>query len=156
MVALRDSTRRHAYLPVPKCLVVLVLLTTLLVTPTANPQQPAHKPVVQAIDIGMVALLASPEKYQGEVIRTIGFLCIEFEGDALYLHEEDYRYGLRGDSFALRLADSQRTRLKPESLGYVIIEATVEAHPPEGFGGVLGNITRSDAWPVNRGPVPRK
>src|SRR5712692_9436267 len=93
----------------------------------ADRSSASHEP----IDVGMVALLTAPQKYQGKFIRTIGFVCIEFEGDALYLHEEDYRYGLTKDSFALRLTDSQRKQFKSMSLKYVLIEGRVDANGPE-------------------------
>ena len=104
---------------------------------------------------GMVALLAMPEKYEGRTVRTLGFLCVEFEGDALYLHEEDYRYGLVKDSFALRLSESQRREFKKLSLRYVLIEGTVYANGLERtdmWSGAIGKITRLEAWPVDRGP----
>jgi hypothetical protein len=109
----------------------------------------------EPINVGMVALLAAPERYEGKLVRTHGFLCIEFEGDALYLHEEDYRYGLTKDSFALRLTESQRKQFKSLSLKYVVIEGRVYANGLErgDWGGAIGNITRLNVWPVDRLPA---
>jgi hypothetical protein len=107
--------------------------------------------------VGMVALLAAPERYEGKIIRTLGFMCIEFEGDALYLHEEDYRHGLRKNSLALRLSESQRKQFKGLSLKYVLIEGTVYADGPEHtdlWSGAIGNITRLQVWPADRGSGP--
>jgi hypothetical protein len=107
----------------------------------------------QLIDVGMVALLAAPQRYDGAAIRTQGFACIEFEGDALYLHEEDYKFGLTKNAFRLRLSDSQRKELKSLNLKYAIIEATLHASGPEQRGiwsGVIGEISRFEAWPVHR------
>ena len=110
------------------------------------------------INVGMVALLAAPERYEGKFIRTHGFLCIEFEGNALYLHKEDYRYGLTKDSFALRLTDSQRKKFKGLSLKYVLIEGTVYANGLEqnDSGGAIGNITRFEIWPIDRESAPHQ
>jgi hypothetical protein len=112
----------------------------------------------EPIDVGMVALLATPEKYDGKSVRTIGFVCMEFEGKALYLHEEDYRHGLIKDSFALRLTDSQRREFKSMSPKYVLIEGRVYANGPEAheWAGAIGNITRLEVWPADRGPVPHR
>ena len=44
-------------------------------------------------DVGMVQLLGAPEKYDGKLIRVIGFLSLEFEGVGLYLHREDFQNG---------------------------------------------------------------
>jgi len=101
----------------------------------------------------MVALVAVPERYDGKFVRTHGFLSIEFEGDALYLHEEDYRHGLTKNSLALRLSKSQRQQFKSLSLKYVVIEGTVYARGLEQtdmWSGALGNITRLEIWPVVR------
>lgn len=121
------------------------------------PHQQKHKGSnnLEPIDVGMVALLASPQKYDGKLIRTIGFMCIEFENDALYLHEEDYRYGENKNSFSLRLSDSQRKQFKALSLNRVVIEATVYANGLEAteWAGALGNIKRLELWRVDRGPV---
>lgn len=91
----------------------------------------------------MVALIAAPESYEGKFVRTHGFLCIEFEGDALYLHEEDYRHGFTKNSFALRLSKLQREQFKGLSLKYALIEGTVYAMgnngppPRSSFGRAL-------------------
>jgi hypothetical protein len=109
--------------------------------------------------VDMVALIAAPERYEGKIIRTVGFMSIEFEGDALYLHEEDYRYGLTKNSFALRLSESQRKQFKDLSLRYVLIEGTVFANGLEKTGkwsGAIGNIIRLEAWPVDRGASPNR
>jgi hypothetical protein len=103
----------------------------------------------------MITLTAAPERFEGKFVRTIGFVCIKFEDEALYLHEEDYRFGLTKHSFALRLTDSQRKQFKTMSLKYAVIEGTVYANGPErhDWAGAIGNITRLDLWPADRGPV---
>jgi len=100
------------------------------------------------LNVGMVALLADPQKYEGKVVQTIGFLCVEYEGDALYLHKEDYEYIDDKNAFSLRLSDAQRKQFKAMSLKYVIIEGTVYANGPErwDYAGAIGNIRRLDIW----------
>lgn len=107
------------------------------------------------INAGMVALVADPQKYEGKFIRTIGFMCLEYEGDALYLHEEDYRYGIYKNAFALRLSQAQRKQFKSLSLKHVIIEGTLFANGPErwDYAGAIGNITRLEYWHP-RGDIP--
>jgi hypothetical protein len=106
------------------------------------------------VDVGMVALIAVPENYEGKFIRTHGFLCVEFEGDAVYLHEEDYRHGLTKNSLAIRLSKAQREQYKRLSLKYVLIEGILYAkgleHTAE-WSGALGKITRLEVWPIDRG-----
>lgn len=106
----------------------------------------------------MIALLANPEKYDGHVIVTHGFLAVEFEGDAVYLHEEDYNRGFTKNSFALRLSDSQEKEFKKLNAKYVVIEGTLHANGPESseWSGAIGEITRAEEWPIYRGKIPHK
>jgi hypothetical protein len=139
---------------------VAVYLSVLTGNAAPSPQQTggssgSPKPV----DVGMVALTAVPERYDGTFVRTHGFLCIEFEGDALYLHEEDYRHGLTKNSLALRLSKSQREQFKALSLKYVLVEGTVYAkglEQTDRWSGAIGNITRLEVWPIDRGRNPHQ
>lgn len=96
------------------------------------------------IAVGTVALLADPQKYDGKRIRTIGFACVEFESNVLYLHKEDFQYANNKNALWLRLSDTQRKEYGKLSLKYVIIEGTFYATGPERFefGGAIGDITR--------------
>jgi len=51
----------------------------------AEPHRPEDLP-----DISLIKLLANPELYNLQVVRAQGFLELEFEGTALYLHREDW------------------------------------------------------------------
>lgn len=143
-------------------LVSLVALFLLALTGNAVPfpqQTGESSDVPEPVDVGMVALIAAPERYEGKFIRTHGFLCIEFEGDALYLHKEDYRYALTKNSLALRLSKSQREKFKSLSLKYVLIEGTVYAKGLEArdvWSGAIGKITRLEVWPFDREAVRKK
>lgn len=44
----------------------------------------------QPILVSMIQLIATPEKYQRKRVRMLAFLRIEFEGNAVYFHKEDY------------------------------------------------------------------
>ena len=140
------------------CLVAMYLLVATGAAPSAR-QTGGSFDSAKPVDVGMVALSAVPERYDGKFVRTHGFLCIEFEGDALYLHEEDYRHGLTKNSLALRLSKSQREQFKALSLKYVLVEGTVYAKSMEQtdmWSGAIGNITRLEFWPVDRGPNPHQ
>lgn len=51
----------------------------------AEPHRPEDLP-----DISLIKLFANPELYNQQVVRVQGFLELEFEGTALYLHREDW------------------------------------------------------------------
>jgi hypothetical protein len=107
-------------------------------------------------EVSIVGLLASPQDYNGRFIRTTGFLCIEFEGNALYLHEEDYRYSMTKNAVKLDLSKEQEDHFKDLSLKHVLIEGTIEASKQSAergmYTGSLKNITRLETWP----PIGRR
>jgi hypothetical protein len=95
----------------------------------------------------MVRLLANPEKFHGKQIRVIGFLRLEFEGNALYLHREDYKERLTRNAVWVELtADKQHAKL---SNHYVLIEGTFNANNLASlplWSGTIVKVTRAERW----------
>lgn len=60
----------------------------------------------------MVELIAAPEKFDQKLIRVDGYLRLEFEGDALYLHKDDAEAGLTRNGLWLSLDDNAKAALK--------------------------------------------
>jgi hypothetical protein len=56
-------------------------------------------------DVSMVRLLAEPDKFDGKRVRTAGYIHFEFEGNAIYLHEEDLTHGLLKNALWISLAE---------------------------------------------------
>jgi hypothetical protein len=105
----------------------------------------------EPINVGMIALLASPQKYNGKVIRTVGFLHIGRirEDDSLWLHEEDGRFFLYQNSFALDLSDDQRKQFLHLNHTYVLLAGTLHSEGPESTkmnSGIISKITQLDGW----------
>lgn len=50
-----------------------------------SPEPPAH------VDVGLEAILQDPIAYNDRAVRTRGFLVLQFEGNALWASEYDYR-----------------------------------------------------------------
>jgi len=96
----------------------------------------------------MVALLASPQKYIGKRIRMQGFLHLEFEGNALYLHEEDYRYALTGNACYLGLSKVQERKFAALNHKYVLIEGTASGRL-DLYDAHITNVTRVEPLPPN-------
>jgi hypothetical protein len=101
------------------------------------------------ISVGMVALLATPEKYNGKVIQTWGFLNLRSDDDALFLHEEDLRVPLLKNSFRLELTVEQEKKFKDLNLTYVVIEGTLHSEGAAGpalDSGTIIHITVVNGW----------
>ena len=105
--------------------------------------------VEMAENVSMVQLIATPEKFDGKFVRVIGFLNLEFEGDALYLHREDLVQSLDNCVWVHRTDVMERDR-KKLNRHYVMIEGNFDAqdHGHMGmFGGAIKDITRIETWP---------
>jgi hypothetical protein len=53
--------------------------------------EPSHVSIVQ--------LLANPDRYDGKKIQVDGFLCVQFENQAIYLSGEDAEFGMTSNGF---------------------------------------------------------
>lgn len=73
----------------------------------------------------MVALLATPEAFDGERVRVHGYIHLEFEGNGIYLHEEDYLHQLYKNGLWVSLKRDQSFRGCQDQ--YVPLEGTFRA-----------------------------
>lgn len=96
-------------------------------------------------DVSLLQLIANPRDYDGELVRVIGFCRLEFEGNALYLHREDYEHGISKNAIWL---DVERPA-SGLSNQYVLVEGVFDAghngHMSM-FSGSLGKIRRMERW----------
>jgi len=106
-------------------------------------------------DVSMVQLLATPEKFDGTVVRVFGFLRLEFEGDALYFHREDDVQGLTRNGIWVDRTDAMEHDANKLNSHYVLIEGVFDAedHGHMGlFRGAIKKITRIIPWPPQTQP----
>ena len=104
-----------------------------------NAQQPTR--------VSLVQLIANPQEYDGKFVRVIGFVSVEHEGTAVYLHQEDYKYDITQNAVWL---DIDLQRHKKLDQRYAIIEGTFDANHNghKGlFSGSLKDVKRLQAWP---------
>ena len=123
---------------------LLLALPFLLVCFSALPSRAADGEMPQ--DVSIIQLLATPEKFDGKLVRVIGFLCLAFEGDAVYLHREDFDHGLTQNALWVDVPEKRDESL---SRKYVLLEGTFDAsdHGHMGlFGSAIHKITRMNAW----------
>ena len=63
-----------------------------------------------AKDVTMIQLIATPEKYDGQLVRVIGVGNLEFEGNCISLSKEDLKYGV-GNSIWIDVYQATGQRL---------------------------------------------
>jgi hypothetical protein len=110
---------------------------------------------VKPFDLGifentsLIRLIATPENYDGKTIQVIGYLHLEFEGNAIYLHKEDYQNGLTENAFWVSFSKKLKNQKQIMNYNnqYVIIIGTFKMKNKGHmglFGGTLENIVRLD------------
>ena len=70
---------------------------------------PEVEPYNSVQDVSIVQVISNPPEFDGKRVRFIGFARIEFEGDAIYLHREDYEYGIARDAIWLNRSTADMT-----------------------------------------------
>ena len=104
-----------------------------------NAQQPTR--------VSLVQLIANPNEYDGKFVRVIGFVSVEFEGTAVYLHQEDFKYDITQNAIWLEMDFERNKKLNQR---YVLIEGTFDAdhNGHRGlFSGSIKDIKRLQVWP---------
>ncbi|MNM57512.1 hypothetical protein D3C81_687150 [compost metagenome] len=107
-------------------------------------------------DVSLIQLIANPDQFNGKDVRVIGFLHLEFEGDAVYSHRDDYEYSIHKNSVSINLSESQIGSWRKLSGGYVIVQGRFNSVDQGHFGarsGSLQNITRLGNWSVRRSQI---
>ena len=131
------------------------VLFIVVVCPAASAQmagylsKTAHP--ASADNVSIVQLIANPERYDGKSVQLIGFLRIEFEGTAVYLHREDYERGIEKNALWINLPTGMSEAQADAVNGqYVICLGTFDA-AHQGhmglFSGEIKNIERLQLWP---------
>lgn len=117
----------------------------------------AQKPP-KAASVGMVALLAAPQNYNGKQIQTWGFLHIGRmpEEDSLWLRKEDGEFSLFKNSFGLELSPEQRQAFSCINHTYVAITGILSSDGPDSASmnsGTIKHVTQLTGWSPYR-PSP--
>jgi hypothetical protein len=101
-------------------------------------------------DVSVVQLLATPEKFDGKLVRVFGFLRLAFESDALYLHREDDTQDLTRNAMCVDRTEGMEREQEKLNAHYVLIEATFDAEDMGHmglFGSALEKVKRIIPWP---------
>jgi hypothetical protein len=105
-------------------------------------------------------LISRPELYHEKPVRVIGFVNLEFEGNGLYLHEDDWRHSIYRNGIWI----DPPPGIEPDSGGtnapinrqYVLVEGVFDAsnHGHMGmWSGALHSVTRFDPWKRHDAPI---
>jgi len=95
-----------------------------------------------ASPVSIVTLLAEADSQKTKRVQVEGFLVLDFEGERLYLHKEDYEDGLFMNSIYLALSPEQKMQYKALDKSYVNVEASFHGrrNTEDIFSGSLFNV----------------
>jgi len=134
-----------------KLVITTILLSSVIVVSAQDTKRrqeegaPWHE-----YSISVVRLIATPEKYHDKQIQIEGYLNLEFEGDAIYLHKEDRDKGLTRNGFWVSFSDKlDKNEIQKLNHSYVLIEGTFDMNSRGHmglFGGEIKSITRIVKW----------
>lgn len=71
--------------------------------------------------VSLVQLIAVPERYDRTRVAVMGYAWIENEGDALYLHEEDFRRRITKNAIALEFPDGNASIVKHSGRHVIVL-----------------------------------
>ena len=103
----------------------------------------------QAENVSIIQLIANPKEYDGKFVRLIGYVNLQFEGDAIFLHKEDCKRGITANGLWLNVDEEVLKHRKRYHHKYMLIEGTFDAKDRGHMGmwpGAVGKITRWYIW----------
>jgi hypothetical protein len=107
----------------------------------------------------LITLIARPEDFDGKRVRLVGYVHFEFEGDGLYVSQNDYEHAIFGNGVWIDPpsgfeSDSGPARAWPND-SYVIVEGTFSARDQGHMGmwsGAVRHVERLEAWQMMAAP----
>lgn len=78
-------------------------------------------------DVSMIQLIGNPAAYHGRNVRVVGYLHLEFEGNAIYLHREDFERSISRNGLWVSFGDGAFGDRKVGSNEYVLVEGRFDA-----------------------------
>ena len=104
----------------------------------------------EPIDVSMYQLIVTPERFDRKQVRVKGYIHLEFEGNALYAHKEDYDRFLSKNGVWIDTRKCGRGPHAGVNDEYVLVEATFDSQRLGHlnlWSGSLTDVTRCDFLP---------
>jgi hypothetical protein len=98
-----------------------------------------------AMHVSIIRLIATPKEFEGKIVRVEGFMHLQFEGNAIYFHKEDFERTLTKNGLWLDTSGAMRHELQKLNDRYVLIEGVFSSKGQGHMGlwsGEVSDITR--------------
>jgi hypothetical protein len=103
--------------------------------------------------VSMIRLIATPEKYHDKEIIVSGYLNLQFEGNAIYIHKQDYENGLTKNGLWVNFSEEvPKVQISDANGKYVMLRGTFDMERTGHFGLWSGTINKI----VSVTPLPKR
>lgn len=118
-------------------------------TPASTCADSASRSDARPPVVSLVQLLATPERFDGCRVRVVGYVHLEFEGNAVYLHREDFEAMLLVNALGVAFRPGTLDAKHPINDHYVLLEGTFGAPGDHVgyYGGGLRDISSAEPMP---------
>ena len=106
-----------------------------------------------AADVVVVPLtrvIANPDQYDGKVVRVTGFVKLEFEGNAIYVHQDDFERHVFKNALWIDVSPAMQKHQADLDERYVLVEGVFNAQMKGHMGVFAGSIQRISMFDVRR------
>jgi hypothetical protein len=97
----------------------------------------------RVVNVSIVQLLVAPKKYEGKLVSVRGYVHLEFEGNAIYLHKDDYDHNIKANGLWVNVPQCEHPDGSTFQTGYADITGrfTAKFHGHMGLwpGSIQGN-----------------
>ena len=106
------------------------------------------------MDVSLYQLVATPERFDGKLVRVSGFIHQSFEHSGFYPHRQDYDQGVFRNGIWVQLGDCSKGDENALSDTYVLLQGRFSSEDQGHLGmwsGALLDVTRCDRLPPRPG-----
>ncbi len=124
---------------------LVVLLTSTAACLSQAPKRQYPKDLARYVSL--ISLIATPERFDGQLVLVTGWVSIGFRHRALHYSSERRELGGCGDSIWLEFSDALLEHLDPQELGghYVLVKGVFDMNNHGGAGLYQGTIDKIQA-----------
>lgn len=101
--------------------------------------------------VSIIDLLAHASQYDQKEVQLVGYVVLEFEGNAVCLSREDALVGISANCLWLSLEEFDGSALRGFKEGYALVRGRFDATYGGHFGshpGAIGGVNRLEAWSI--------
>jgi len=101
------------------------------------------------ISASLISLIANPMQFHGKRVTIIGYARIQFEGNAVYLHQTDYEHAIHRNALWLYIPRADIEQRRPCHDRYCSITGVFDAKSTGHgnlYGGGLRDIEYMEVW----------